>query len=50
MNNRPRIKRSKAQARRRATRHAINRRAEPTRAQERRADKVLAQWLQLAAL
>ena len=47
MNNRPRTKRKPAQ-RRRATRHVTNQRAEPTRAQERRADRLLMQWIQLA--
>jgi hypothetical protein len=49
VNNRPRTKRKPAQ-RRRAARHVTNQRAEPTRAQERRAEKLLMQWVQLAAL
>jgi len=47
VNNRPRTKRKPAQ-RRRAARHVTNQRAEPTRAQERRADRLLMQWVQLA--
>ena len=48
MNNRPRTKRNKQTRRRRDARHAVNRRAEPTRAQEKLADKMIIEWVTLA--
>ena len=48
MNNRPRIKRNKQTRRRRASRHAVNRRAEPTREQEKLADRMMVEWVTLA--
>jgi hypothetical protein len=48
MNNRPRIKRNKQTRRRWASRHVVNRRAEPTREQEKLADRMVADWVRLA--